>query len=133
VPVHASGPYRVPAVAVRSRAIFTTNPPSGAFRGFGVPQAAIAQEALYDRLADATGIDRLEFRLRNALRPGDTTPSGQVLEHSVGLVDCLVALRPHEIQVGILKRLRGAPIARHTEAFGLRFSPTPPISRRKAS
>ncbi len=95
VPVHASGPYRVPAVAVRSRAIFTTNPPSGAFRGFGVPQAAIAQEALYDRLADATGIDRLEFRLRNALRPGDTTPSGQVLEHSVGLVDCLVALRPH--------------------------------------
>ena len=40
--------------------------------------------------------------------------------------DRLVALQPHEIQVGILKRLRGAPIARHTEAFGLRFSPTPP-------
>lgn len=40
--------------------------------------------------------------------------------------DRLVALGPHEIQVGILKRLRGAPIARHTEAFGLRFSPIPP-------
>jgi hypothetical protein len=42
--------------------------------------------------------------------------------------DRLVALRPHEIQLGILKRLRGAPIARHTEAFGLRFNPQPPYN-----
>ncbi|MBK1657656.1 molybdopterin-dependent oxidoreductase [Paracraurococcus ruber] len=95
VPVHATGPYRVPAVAARARAIFTNNPPSGAFRGFGVPQAAIAQEALWDRLADAAGLDRLEFRLLNALRAGDTTATGQVLEHSVGLAACLEALRPH--------------------------------------
>ncbi len=94
VPVHASGPYRVPFVRARARAVYTNNPPSGAFRGFGVPQAAIAQEALFDQLADAAGLDRLEFRLLNALRPGDATPSGQVLEHSVGLVECLEALRP---------------------------------------
>lgn len=94
VPVHAMGPYRVPAVANRARAIFTNNPPSGAFRGFGVPQAAIAQEALWDRLADAAGLDRLEFRLLNALRAGDRTATGQVLEHSVGLAACLEALRP---------------------------------------
>ncbi|MCB4822779.1 molybdopterin-dependent oxidoreductase [Roseicella aerolata] len=94
VPVHAMGPYRVPAVASRARAILTSNPPSGAFRGFGVPQAAIAQEALWDRLADSVGLDRLEFRALNALRAGDTTATGQVLEHSVGLVACLDALRP---------------------------------------
>ncbi len=94
VPVHAMGPYRVPAVNARARAVFTHNPPSGAFRGFGVPQAAIAQEALWDRLADALGMDRLEFRLLNALRPGNTTATGQRLEHSVGLVECLDALRP---------------------------------------
>ncbi len=94
VPVHAAGPYRVPHVRTRARAVLTHNPPSGAFRGFGVPQAAIAQEALWDRLADAAGLDRLEFRALNALRAGDTTACGQVLEHSVGLFACLDALRP---------------------------------------
>ena len=95
VPVHASGPYRVPRVRAEARAVHTHNPPSGAFRGFGVPQAAIAQEALWDQLADKAGLDRLEFRIRNALRAGDVTASGQRLEHSVGLVSCLEALRPH--------------------------------------
>ena len=78
----------------RARAIHTHGPVSGAFRGFGVPQAAIATEALIDRLADAAGLDRLEFRLSNALRDGDTTATGQTLR-AVGLTDCLTALRPH--------------------------------------
>ncbi len=95
VPVHASGPYRVPRVRAEARAVHTHNPPSGAFRGFGVPQAAIAQEALWDMLADKAGLDRLEFRILNSLRVGDTTACGQKLEHSVGLVACLEALRPH--------------------------------------
>lgn len=95
VPVHASGPYRVPRVRAVARAVYTNNPPSGAFRGFGVPQAAIAQEALYDQLADAAGIDRLEFRALNALRAGDATATGQVIAHSAGLPACLDALRPH--------------------------------------
>lgn len=94
VPIHAPGPYRVGAVNARTRAIVTNNAPSGAFRGFGTPQAAIAREGLLDELADALGIDRLEFRLINALRPGDATASGQVLDASVGLVDCLEALKP---------------------------------------
>jgi aldehyde oxidoreductase len=92
VPVHAPGPYRVPHVAARARAIFTNGPPSGAFRGFGVPQAAIVHEALMDDLALGLGIDRLDFRRRNALRAGDLTPTGQRLEASVGLVACLEAL-----------------------------------------
>ncbi|HMO73688.1 MAG TPA: molybdopterin-dependent oxidoreductase, partial [Paracoccaceae bacterium] len=44
VPVHASGPYRMPAYHARARAVHTHNPVAGAFRGFGVPQAAIWQE-----------------------------------------------------------------------------------------
>ncbi|MBE9605964.1 molybdopterin-dependent oxidoreductase [Acetobacteraceae bacterium H6797] len=95
VPVHATGPYRVPNIRNRARAVFTNNPPSGAFRGFGVPQAAIAQEALFDELASKAGLDRLAFRRLNALRPGDITGTGQILGPSVGLVDCLDALEPH--------------------------------------
>jgi aldehyde oxidoreductase len=94
VPVHATGPYRVPHVKNDSRAIYTNDTPAGAFRGFGVPQAAIAHEALFDDLAEKAGLDRLEFRHINALRAGDTTPTGQVLEASVGLTACLDALRP---------------------------------------
>jgi len=54
-----------------------------------VPQAAIAHEALYDELAEKAGIDRLEFRLLNALRVSDETATGQVLQASVGLAECL--------------------------------------------
>ena len=67
VPVHASGPYYVPHYRALTRAIHTNLVPAGAFRGFGVPQTAIAQEQLYDELADRVGIDRLEFRILNAL------------------------------------------------------------------
>jgi CO/xanthine dehydrogenase Mo-binding subunit/aerobic-type carbon monoxide dehydrogenase small subunit (CoxS/CutS family) len=95
VPVHASGPYAVPNVSVTTTAVYTNDTPAGAFRGFGVPQAAIAHEALMDMLAAQCGLDPLEFRLRNALRAGDVTPSGQRLEASCGLADCLEALRPH--------------------------------------
>ncbi len=95
VPVHASGPYKVPNVRNRTRAIYTNETPAGAFRGFGVPQAAIAQETLFDDLAQKAGIDRLEFRHINAIRVGDATPSGQVLAASAGLAECLARLRPH--------------------------------------
>jgi CO/xanthine dehydrogenase Mo-binding subunit/aerobic-type carbon monoxide dehydrogenase small subunit (CoxS/CutS family) len=94
VPVHASGPYRVPHVLNRTRAVYTNDTPAGAFRGFGVPQAAIATEALVDDLAEALGLDRWEIRRRNALGKGDTTPSGQVLHASAGLPQCLDALKP---------------------------------------
>ena len=94
VPVHASGPYRVDDYRARTRAIHTNRMPSGAFRGFGVPQSAIAQESLFDELADRLGIDRLEFRLRNALRDGEPTVCGQVFDSGVGIADCLQALRP---------------------------------------
>ncbi len=95
VPVHATGPYFVPHVHNWGAAFFTNAPPSGAFRGFGVPQAAIAHETMLDDLAQQLGIDRLEIRRRNALRAGQATATGQVLEHSAGLPACLEALAPH--------------------------------------
>jgi CO/xanthine dehydrogenase Mo-binding subunit len=94
VPVHASGPYFTPHYRATGRAIHTNGPVSGAFRGFGVPQAAIMQETLYDDLAVKLGVDRLEFRLANALRNGQTTVAGQVMESGVGIVECLEALKP---------------------------------------
>jgi aldehyde oxidoreductase len=94
VPVHVSGPYLTPHITAKARAIHTHGPVSGAFRGFGVPQGALWQETLYDRLADKAGIDRLEFRLRNALRDGDASATGQVLR-AVGIHDCLAALKPY--------------------------------------
>jgi CO/xanthine dehydrogenase Mo-binding subunit/aerobic-type carbon monoxide dehydrogenase small subunit (CoxS/CutS family) len=94
VPVHASGPYYTPAISAKARAIHTNGPVSGAFRGFGVPQAAVWQETLYDRLAEKAGLDRLEFRILNALRDGQTSATGQVME-ATGIHPCLTALRPH--------------------------------------
>ncbi len=94
VPVHASGPYQVPHYRAVTRAVHTHLVPAGAFRGFGVPQTAIAQEQVYDELADRIGIDRLEFRILNALDDNSPTVTGQVLGEGVGIRACLEALRP---------------------------------------
>jgi aldehyde oxidoreductase len=94
VPVHASGPYYVPHYRALTRAVHTNLVPAGAFRGFGVPQAAIAQEQLFDDLADRVGMDRLEFRILNALDNDTPTVTGQVMGEGVGIRACLEALRP---------------------------------------
>jgi CO/xanthine dehydrogenase Mo-binding subunit len=93
VPVHASGPYVVPHYRALTRAIHTHCVPSGAFRGFGVPQMAVAQEQLFDELALGLSIDPLEFRVRNALTAETPTVTGQVLGAGVGIKACLEALR----------------------------------------
>jgi aldehyde oxidoreductase len=94
VPIHAMGPYRMPAAHCTTRAVHTNDSISGAFRGFGVPQAAIVHEALMDELAEQVGMDPLAFRLQNSLRPGDATSNEQILT-SVGMPRCLQALEPH--------------------------------------
>lgn len=120
VPVHATGPYRIPNVAATSAAVYTNGPPSGAFRGFGVPQAAIATEMLMDRAADAIGMDRLAFRLANAVRAGDRTATGQVIESSVGLAACLEALEDRwSALLGKAERLNAEnPAERHGVGIG---------------
>ena len=95
VPVHASGPYFMPHYRAVARAIHTHVVPAGAFRGFGVPQTAIAQEQIYDELALRIGMDRLEFRILNALEASQPTVTGQVLGEGVGIGACLEALKSH--------------------------------------
>ncbi len=99
VPVHASGPYLTPRYRAETRAVHTNNPVAGAFRGFGVPQAALPQEIAYDDLALASGMDRLQFRRLNALAEGDASVCGQVLR-GVGIRACLDALAPRWMAAG---------------------------------
>jgi CO/xanthine dehydrogenase Mo-binding subunit len=77
--IHAAGPYRCDHVRIRGRAMMTHTPPNGAFRGFGAPQTQFAVEAHIDRLAEQLTIDPVRLRELNALRPGDTTATGQKL------------------------------------------------------
>jgi CO/xanthine dehydrogenase Mo-binding subunit len=77
--IHAAGPYRCPNTRISARAMFTNTPPNGAFRGFGAPQTEFAVEVHMDRIAEALDLDPARLRDRNALRPGDTTATGQVL------------------------------------------------------
>jgi len=90
---HACGPYRVPHVDVEAIAACTNNPPCGAMRGFGANQAHFAMEGCMDLLAEELGLDGWEVRWRNALRVGDTFATGQMLEHSVGLEQTLLAVK----------------------------------------
>ena len=82
------GPYRTPDVEVESYAVYTNLPPAGAFRGFGVTQAAWAYERQLDMIAHRLGIDPVGLRLRNLLRAGDRYPTGETL-HDFDLVRVL--------------------------------------------
>jgi CO/xanthine dehydrogenase Mo-binding subunit len=77
--IHAAGPYRCDHLRINGRAVFTNTPPNGAFRGFGAPQTEFAIEVHMDRIAEALGMDPVTVRRINALRPGDTTATGQTL------------------------------------------------------
>jgi CO/xanthine dehydrogenase Mo-binding subunit len=77
--LHASGPYRCDHVRIRGRVMMTNTPPNGAFRGFGAPQTQFAVEVHMERIVEQLGLDAVRFRDRNALRPGDTTVTGQTL------------------------------------------------------
>ncbi|MDE2361517.1 MAG: molybdopterin-dependent oxidoreductase [Hyphomicrobiales bacterium] len=94
VPVHASGPYFVPNYRATTSAIHTHCAPAGAFRGFGVPQAAAALEQTIDDLAWRIGMDPLELRILNALDATTPTATGQVLGDGIAFRECLEALRP---------------------------------------
>ena len=79
----AVGPYAVENVAIDGLAVYTNNPPCGAMRGFGAVQTCFAAEAQMDRLAAALDIDPVELRLLNALEPGGTLATGQVVTGSL--------------------------------------------------
>jgi CO/xanthine dehydrogenase Mo-binding subunit len=77
--LHATGAYRCENVRVRGCVVMTNTPPAGAFRGFGAPQTVFAAEVQMERVAEALQMDPVRLRERNALRPGDTMATGQVL------------------------------------------------------
>lgn len=137
VPVHASGPYKIPNYHAEARAVHTNGPISGAFRGFGVPQAAILQETLFDDLAMAAGLDRLAFRRLNALQDGDRTVCGQQL-YGVGIAECLDALAAPwrqaldaaaEFNAGNVKTKRGVGVAACWYGCGNTALPNPSTIR----
>ena len=90
--LHAAGPYRCPVVRVRGRVVATNHPPHGAFRGFGAPQTTFPYERQMQKLAIARGEEPLALRKRLALRSGDTTATGQMLDFSVGTDEVFAAI-----------------------------------------
>ena len=86
---HSAGPYDIEHVRADCYAMYTNNPPSGAFRGFGVTQSAFAVESMIDMLAEKLGVERVELRRMNALHVGSITNTGQELRESVGLMECI--------------------------------------------
>lgn len=86
---HSSGPYDVPHMRADCYAMYTNNPPAGAFRGFGALQGQFAIENMMDYLAAELKIDPVELRRVNALDVGSVTNTGQELRESVGLKECI--------------------------------------------
>ena len=87
--IFAQGPYRIPNVATDGIVVYTNNVPSGAFRGFGSPQAHWAAESMIARIAHALEIDPADIRRKNLYRDGDTEATGNVLPAGVSAVPVL--------------------------------------------
>ncbi|HMZ43408.1 MAG TPA: molybdopterin-dependent oxidoreductase, partial [Anaerolineales bacterium] len=101
---HSAGPYDIPHVRADCYAMYTNNPPAGAFRGFGVTQSAFAVESMMDKLAEELNIDPVELRRMNALHVGSITNTGQELKESVGLLECIDRVESEMLKVAGLPR-----------------------------
>lgn len=90
---HSSGPYHFENFAFDGVCVYTNTVPGGAFRGFGVTQTVFGQEQNIDELAALVGMDPWAFRYKNAVRPGEALPNGQICSEETGLVECLEAVK----------------------------------------
>lgn len=90
---HAAGPYNYQNIDIEGTAVYTNNPPAGAFRGFGVTQSCFAIECNLNLLAKKVGISPWEIRYRNAIRPGQELPNGQIAAEGTALVETLLAVK----------------------------------------
>jgi aldehyde oxidoreductase len=77
-----NGSYNIPNVSALVKLVYTNNGSGGAARGAGPPQVMFALESLMDMMAEKIGIDPLEFRKRNALKPGQTRSTGALIEQT---------------------------------------------------
>ena len=127
---HSAGPYDVPNVRADCYAVYTNNPPAGAFRGFGVTQSAFAVESIMDMLAEALGMDRIELRRMNALKVGSLTNTGQELHDSVGLIECIDKAEAKMRQFNgtgdlfAVRKVPGAPALRRAWGFAAAYKNT---------
>ena len=92
---HAAGPYHYENFQIDGYAYYTNNPPAGAFRGFGVTQTCFGVETMLNEMAELVGISPWEIRYRNAIRPGEVLPNGQIVGPETGLVETLEAVKPY--------------------------------------
>jgi len=90
---HAAGPYKIANVSILGRAVYTNNPPAGAFRGFGVTQSCFGMECCLNDLAAQVGLSPWEFRFRNAVEAGDVLPNGQIADPDTALKETLLAVK----------------------------------------
>ena len=93
--IHACGPYDVPNIRVDTHTLYTNNLSSGAMRGFGVLQAAVAHESQMDQLAHRLGISPIDIRLINTLKPGLATGTGQVMDEGCGIEATVLRIKEY--------------------------------------
>jgi len=125
---HANGPYDIPNVLNDGYKIYTNNTYAGSFRGFGAPQAIFAAESQMDEIAKKLKMDPLDLRLINMLRPGKRTSTGQLMDDSCGLPECVDAVvkasdyrrkvAEYSHQSGNIRRGIGIAILHHGNALG---------------
>jgi CO/xanthine dehydrogenase Mo-binding subunit len=124
--LHAGGPYACPNVRIRARATRTNTPPNGAFRGFGAPQTEFAAETHLNRIAERLGLSPLDIRRRNVYRPGDVTPTGQVLRDSVAGEEVL----ERAAEAAEFERVRGKTAKARDARAGAGLIPSQPYLTR---
>lgn len=110
---HAAGPYNFQVIDIDGKAVYTNNPPAGAFRGFGVTQTCFGSERNLDLLAEKVGISPWEIRYRNAIRPGQVLPNGQIADLSTGVAETLEAVKEvyeNEPYAGIACAMKNAGV-----------------------
>ena len=118
---HAAGPYNYHNISIVGTAAYTNNPPAGAFRGFGVTQSCFATECNINKLAEMAGLSPWEMRFRNAIRPNDTLPNGQIADESTALEETLLAVKEiceKHPQAGIACAMKNAGLGVGVPDFG---------------
>jgi selenium-dependent xanthine dehydrogenase len=90
---HAAGPYNYQNIDILGMSVYTNNVVAGAYRGFGVTQSCFATENNLNLLAEMAGISPWEIRYKNAIRPGQELPNGQLADENCAMAECLEAVR----------------------------------------
>ncbi len=112
----SAGPYDIENVWIDSYAVYTNRPPAGALRGFGAPQTAWAYDSHMDLIAEALGMDKVEFRRKNLLREGRPQASGTPVKDAaldIALNDIAALMnwnKPLDRGSGGIRRGRGIAI-----------------------